>query len=253
MTRQLDEILERVRSVQPGAAEWSAIEARVTASMTSASSPASPPAAGRKPPGVSTAAAAKGSVWGAWVAGSVATGAVATGLLFAYRSEPSALQRQATAPEPLAPQAAEFSTRLNSYPLEEPTAESWSTRSTPRVRSSQGAPLARSPAVSSSVPEPVAQTMTAPEQTASAESDVEHDRRQLAAVDAALRANEPRRALQLLSRFQPRVLQVYTRALRAIALCNVGAHAAGAEVGRSVLPGVSNGGLQRRIRHACEL
>lgn len=252
MTRQLDKILERVRTVQPGAAEWSAIEARVTASMTSVSSAAAAASATKTSAVSSSVGATKGSVWATWVAGSVATGAVATGLVFAYHPGPAGLESQSAAPESLAPQLTEFPTRLNGNPLDGPTAESWPSSSVSPHRRSQRAAVPTSAPVNGSPPQPVIEATPVPETIATGESDVEHDRRHLAAVDSALRANDPRRALQLLSGFEPRKLHAYTQALRAIAFCNVGAQAKGAEIGRTVLPQVSNGGLERRVRHACK-
>lgn len=257
MTRPLDELLSRVQGAQPSAAEWCDIQARVTAAMASAQVAASAAASSAvasstvvsNKSALTAGASAKSTAWGTWVVSSVATGVIAAGLAVTYEGSKVSLQGDALAAAVLVQQRTTHTEGLT-LPggLGESQSESWVPPPKKTARPSAPATLPSTPAaIEAAVPE--VQVRKEP----LGESDVEYDRRHLAAVDDALRAGEPSRALKLLEAFQPKRLHVYASSLRAIALCNAGARTAGVELGRRWLPQITNGGLKRRVKNACGL
>ncbi len=258
MTRPLEDLLSRVQAVQPNAAEWSGIQAKITAALASAEAAASvSAAAGANIVSVKGAlgsgASAHSTVWGSWLAGSVATGALAAGLAFGYQKSGSSLGGDALEPAALVQQRTGYTTAdAVQHGLVEPQSETWvpsPRRVSRRTSHEKPASIRAEPASKAALETATVPLVNSP----LGESDVEYDRRHLAAIDDALRVQDPRGALKLLAAFKPKKLHVYARALRAIALCEGGALAAGAELSRMLLPEITNGGLERRVRNACGL
>ncbi len=258
MTRPLEDLLSRVQAVQPNAAEWSGIQTKITATLASAEAAASVSAAASAnmvsvKSALSSGASAHSTIGGSWLAGSVATGAIAVGLAFGYQKSGSSMGGDAFEPAALVEQRTGYTTAdAVPYGFIEPQSEAWvpSPRRVSRRTSHEKLASTRAePASKADLETAVVPLVNEP----LGESDVEYDRRHLAAIDDALRVQEPRRALKLLAEFKPKKLHVYARSLRAIALCEVGALAAGAELSRMLLPEITNGGLERRVRNACGL
>jgi hypothetical protein len=249
VSQSLQELLENVQAAEPDATEWAGVQSRVLSAMSSASSGVThghddfvePSDAA---PHVETT---RTTNW-KWLGGGLAMGGVVAGLLLANQ------------PGADAPSDSENSTRIEPVLAPHPVvldaiipefgAEVWSPRATSRKARAHARVAA-----ASEVPNEIASAPATPksEVRALGESDVEYDRRHLAPVDAALQAHQPRQALQLLAKFQPRKLTSYAQALRAIALCTAGEGDAGKRLGEQTLPQLTNRGLASRVQAACKL
>lgn len=248
MTQSLQELLATVRSVEPEAAEWSGVQARVSTALNAAplvTNGSNDAAFERR---AAQGQATRSGGFTMWLGGGIAVGAVVAGLMFATQSAGPFAQVVGTD----TPTGAFTSHPIDLGVIDGPRAEKWSPRREARMRVRRPAQTQPITAPDSA---PVSSTNNAPQPRVSAmgESDVEYDRRHLAPIDAALQAHQPLQALELLAAFEPRKLTNYARALEAIARCNLGQAEQGKQVGQRALPQLTNQGLARRVRAACEL
>lgn len=252
MTQSLHELLANVRAAEAEPIEWTKIEARVVDALANAKptidedvQDATVPSPPRQ--GVASSLNPAGTNnWIARLGGGVAVGVAVAGLV--WSTHQAAETRSESSREPTSePMLASHPMKLDVF-LPASNAERCPARFTRReARAAPPIP-----------PEPIAERPQAnievpPETFALGESDVEYDRRHLAPIDAALHANEPRKALQLLAAFRPRKLANYAAGLRAIALCNAGEKAQGKRLAQRTLSELTNRGLASRMSTACGL
>lgn len=244
MTKSLQELLNNVRAAEPEALQWAEFERRV---LNATASVASPTKRGANSTSTAPSTPTRPVAWTARLAGGVVAGFVAAGLAVAIsqRSMDVASESLRDAAPVFAPLPA---TPYLVYP--EPHAEAWSLQGGAHKRRAKSAVSPQGAAAVNLKADAVELASAPPRELG--ESDVEYDRRHLAPVDAALRAGNPRQALALLDAFEPRKLTSYANGLRAVALCDAGHIKAGWQLGRSELPKVTNPGLSRRVRAACQ-
>lgn len=249
MTQSLQELLEQVRSAEAEPAEWAGLQTRVLSALcdgnpavTSRDNEAAPASAAVRPTVVT-----RGGGPTAWLGGGIAVGAVVAGLMLASRagselteSERSADNGRVLAPHPIVLDAV----------IPDLGAGAWSTRAT--SRKARSAPHAHGEVADTASLPQAELNVGASEVRELGESDVEYDRRHLAPIDAALHAHRPDQALRLSNAFTPRKLTHYARALKAIALCEVGQTVEGQHLAQQTLPQVTNQGLARRVQNACK-
>lgn len=247
MTRAIEDLVSRVQGAQPTANEWARVSARIEKSLASMPVSASLPLVGSPFPSPTPGS------WSAWKsAGALLGGGIAVGLVWVGLAASSSSPASPTGFHAQAVRDAQSVQMVwASEGAATPGAERW-VRSDRVARGEvQRRPAGGSPALEPSVG--FAAGVELKGATSLGESDVEYDRRHLVPVDAALQARRPARALELLAAFVPRKLTTYASALKAVALCDAGRRARGVELGNRVLPNITNGGLERRVRTACKI